>query len=73
MKNGKNKIEHNDEFELLDIYYKTRKDTGRNETWEKLNKDCGTTFNRIHLDFYNGRKSFDIKFHIYCIYYLWNI
>lgn len=54
----KNKIEHNDEFELLDIYYKTRKDTGRNETWVKIkHKDCGTTFNRIASGFlYNGRK-----------------
>lgn len=43
----KERIEWNGEFELLDTFYKVRKDTGRNETWLKFkHKVCGTIMER---------------------------
>lgn len=43
----KNRVEKNDSFKLLDIFYVKRKDNNRNETWLKiLHIPCGYEFDR---------------------------
>ena len=46
-KEWKNRIECDGEFELLNVFYKVRTDTKRNETWLKFkHKVCGTVMER---------------------------
>lgn len=44
----KRRVEDTNELELVDIFYRVRKDTKRNETWLKIrHKQCGKEFDRV--------------------------